>query len=772
MKRYLSLFAIAAITFVSCNKEDLTIPEEPVADRLAAPSVIHARTESNSQTDTKAHWNNNLKVLWNAGDEISMFNRNTYNIKYRFKGADNDPEGDFEKVGEDQGEPVFNTVFAVYPYSSAISAAADGSGISLTIPANQTYSEGSFDPGANIMVAARGPMSEEDTDLEFKNACGYLRIKLYGDDVTVSSITLEGRNGEKIAGEATITQAIGGLPSVTVGTGGTSGITLTCSTPVSVGTTAATAAEFNFVIPPVTFSGGIKITVRGTSGGEEAVFLKSTSNSIEVSRNVRRTMAALKLDGDILSVRFDDDAFEEYCLENFDSDSDGLISTEEAQAATSINLNKEAYHYTIQSLGGLECFTNLTFLDLGEQNIPSINLSTLVKLELFYCYNSIVEQLDFSNNPELKDVIFQGGRSDQNEPLGQLASVSFPDNQNLERLWIIESNALTNIDLSHCPALKDLNVQNNQLTSIDVSANTELEWLQCSYNKIESLSIAHSNSLKRVYCGSNPFMTSVSCTYCPALMTCDVTDNTALKSLELSSTKLEDITGLKTCTVLEDLICQSGKVSTLDVSNMTSLKKLRVAWNQMTSLNVSGCTALKELICRQNDLTSLDVSTNTALETLQCENNSLSSLDVTSNIALKELWCLKNSLQTLDLRDNRYLEILRCNDNQLRSVDLQYLNDQIHLTEIYIHNNSLNSLSLTKLTALEKLYCDNNQMSSLNVVNNTSLTVLAAWADGKIGSINTLTIGSSQSITYLGEDHSTVIDPSQQPWETLILAQI
>ena len=119
-------------------------------------------------------------------------------------------------------------------------------------------------------------------------------------------------------------------------------------------------------------------------------------------------------------------------------------------------------------------------------------------------------------------------------------------------------------------------------------------------------------------------------------------------------------------------------------------------------------------------------------------------------------------------KDN--LEILRCNDNLLTSVNLQYLNDQNRLTEIYIHNNSLNSLSLTKLTALEKMYCDNNQLSTLNVVNNTSLTELAAWASGQTGSIHSLTIATGMHITYLGEDHSTVIDPTGDPWRTTIMS--
>lgn len=448
--------------------------------------------------------------------------------------------------------------------------------------------------------------------------------------------------------------------------------------------------------------------------------------------------------------------------------------------------------------------TALGFLACSGNQLSSIDLSQNTLLTGLNIENNQLSSLDLSGNPAVENVfcannqltslILQGCTALQRLQCGnnQLTSIDLSSSLNIGVLdcgqnqltsldvtgctnlfqLVCSFNQLTSIDVSHNP-LTQLYVQSNQLTSLSLSsaAQPDLYWLRCGNNNISSLDLSHFNSLKRVYCENNPSLTSVSCTYCPDLITCDVTDNTALKSLALSTTKLESITGLKTCTALETLICQSSKVSTLDVSDMTSLKQLRVAWNQMTSLNVSGCTALKELVCRQNHLTSLDVSTNTAIETLECQNNSLSSLDVTSNTALKELWCFKNSLQTLNLTYNRYLEILRCNDNQLTSVNLQYLGNQIHLTEMYIHNNSLSSLNLTKLTALEKLYCDNNQLSSLSLVNNTSLTELAAWASGQTGSIRSLTIALGMNITYLGADHSTVIDPTGDPWNTLIFAQ-
>ena len=50
--------------------------------------------------------------------------------------------------------------------------------------------------------------------------------------------------------------------------------------------------------------------------------------------------------------------------------------------------------------------------------------------------------------------------------------------------------------------------------------------------------------------------------------------------------------------------------------------------NQLTTLDVSNNTTLYYFQCQENQLTSLDVSQNTVLITLVCNNNQLTSLDV------------------------------------------------------------------------------------------------------------------------------------------------
>ena len=132
-----------------------------------------------------------------------------------------------------------------------------------------------------------------DEKLAFKNVCGYLALKVYGDNVAVSSITLKGNDGEKIAGTADIDVSFDNAPSLRRFVNGKESITLECNDPVKVGNTADDATIFWIVVPPTKFEKGFTVTVE-YNGGEERV--QTSSRSIEIKRNCLTRMAAFKVD--------------------------------------------------------------------------------------------------------------------------------------------------------------------------------------------------------------------------------------------------------------------------------------------------------------------------------------------------------------------------------------------------------------------------------------------------------------------------------------------
>lgn len=229
-------------------------------------------------------------LRWTVGDQISLFEGNTLNRPYKFDGETGDNSGTFSLVSSSFGSGNdLSCHYAVYPYASGTKI-SDGGVITATLPDKQSYASQSFGLGANTMVAVT--QDKRDTFLKFKNAGGYLKLQLYGDDVTVKSITLTGNNNEKLAGKATITSGYSQEPTVVMAADATQSITLDCGEAgVKIGTTPQTATAFWIVVPPTTFERGFTITATGVNG---ETFTRTTSNKIEIARNVVKLMEALK----------------------------------------------------------------------------------------------------------------------------------------------------------------------------------------------------------------------------------------------------------------------------------------------------------------------------------------------------------------------------------------------------------------------------------------------------------------------------------------------
>lgn len=327
MKNRFFLLGLAIIMAVSCAKD-----QQEVIQMLTNDPVFHASIEGNADPETRVYADDSLRVLWNANDHVSIFNKTTYNREYAFQGKDGDNSGTFKKVPSEDfvtSNPL-NYVYSVYPYNENTSISNDGE-LTVTLPAEQTYRENSFGLGANTMIA----IAEED-ELMFKNLCGYFAIKLYGDNVSVSSITLKGNNNELLAGKATVVAQMDAAPTIQFdAANATKEITLTFGIPVTLGSTAEVATQFWFVVPPTIFEKGFSITIKDSKNG---VFEKSSSNILDIQRNtLKRTSALEVIPGPSNDpIQFEDPIAKYACVEKFDSNGDGEISYAEAAAVTSL----------------------------------------------------------------------------------------------------------------------------------------------------------------------------------------------------------------------------------------------------------------------------------------------------------------------------------------------------------------------------------------------------------------------------------------------------
>lgn len=281
MKRILTLFA-AALAVVGCSHDEVVTPNIPTEKPTYYATFADAEGESRTYLDE------HLKLLWHNDDRISLF-QTTYNEEYAFADPTGSNSGAFNAVESDSwvtGNQT-STTYAVYPYNAA-NALSNSEVLTIHFAAEQTYAEDSFGRGANTMVAATATATSKL--LPFRNAGGYLMLKLYGENKTVKSIELKGNNDEVISGAATAEAKYGYLPSITMGAEGGKTITLTCEEAVTLGATEEDATVFWLVVPPVTFEKGFTITVTDANGG---TYTKSTSKSTTIERNTVKPMAAL-----------------------------------------------------------------------------------------------------------------------------------------------------------------------------------------------------------------------------------------------------------------------------------------------------------------------------------------------------------------------------------------------------------------------------------------------------------------------------------------------
>ena len=285
MKRialYLGIVVAALVASCSIQEEDYQVPEQDDV-------IFYASFEQPSE-GTRVYANKELYLRWTADDRVSIFDKNTYNQQYKFLGETGDNSGGFNRVDAAEfvtGNPIPHVV-SVYPYQEATEITEEEV-LTLTLPAEQHYAENTFGLGANTMVSV-----SSDNVLLYKNVGGYLVIKLYGEGVSVSSITLKGNNSEKLAGKATVTMPVDGDPSVEMASEATTEITLICETPVQLGANAEESTEFWFVVPPVTFDKGFTVSITKTSG---SVFEKSTSKSVTIERNHLSKMSPIEVEG-------------------------------------------------------------------------------------------------------------------------------------------------------------------------------------------------------------------------------------------------------------------------------------------------------------------------------------------------------------------------------------------------------------------------------------------------------------------------------------------
>ena len=243
---------------------------------------------------------------------------------------------------------------------------------------------------------------------------------------------------------------------------------------------------------------------------------------------------------------FPDQNFRDYVAGQWDKNGDKYFSPSEIAKATWISCDNRE----IDSLEGIQFFTEIWLLECYYNNLKTIDLSNNKKLSYINCHHNQLKELDVSGLPLLKT--FYCGHN-------ELPSINVSKNEQLED-FDCQDNHLDTLNVSQNKELVKLSCGDNNLTEVDVSENKKLKELWCYRDSLSNLDLGNQTELEVLSCGGNP------------LSVLDVSANTKLKKLYVSKTNLTklDVSANKD---LEDLYVSNTNLTSLDATNNTALEE-------------------------------------------------------------------------------------------------------------------------------------------------------------------------------------------------------
>lgn len=248
-----------------------------------------------------------------------------------------------------------------------------------------------------------------------------------------------------------------------------------------------------------------------------------TSNGVYYSDEVKFTF----------SISFLSDFFEKYMYDTWDENSDGVLSYEESDKVTKIDITSDS----VSSLKGVEAFRNLdTLICRGVSCGQDGGSGSLSEIDLKYLnwrYNPNISYMDLSNN-RLSSYI------DMMKWLDKLKYLNLSGNS-LEKFStsLCLGPNLTELDLSNNCLMGYFDSNHKALESLNLNGCTKLGFLRANDSSIKSLDLSG----------------------LPELVSLNVND----------SQKLVELKGLDSCSKLEYLNCDNCAIETLDVSGLDSL---------------------------------------------------------------------------------------------------------------------------------------------------------------------------------------------------------
>jgi len=445
-----------------------------------------------------------------------------------------------------------------------------------------------------------------------------------------------------------------------------------------------------------------------------------------------------------------------------DSNGDSEISQMEALAADSLDLSyRQATDIRFENANEIRFFTNLTYLNLFNQRITSIDLSDLTQLrELNFLLNLLTE-LDLTGLTLLE--ILQIGNTG-------LTDINIADQTNLIDLQL-EYVQVETINMDGLTKLRFIELDRVELGNFDVSIFHSLERFRCTFSSLPILNFENLPNLNNVYIASST-LDSVELQNLPSLVFFNTNStifendlvfnflpeltNLIIGNCTVNSLKIHDLPELVSLNInqgaiesvdifklpkisnfsvwqseiyfaklyelenLDTLLFGGTKVQALDLGDLDKLKFATLTFNELESLDVSKNQNLESLHCGSNEITEITLDGNPNLKELTCRENKLTNLALSNLPVLETLLARNNLLENISLPSS--LLSLEVNENNLTNIDISVCPD---LFSINCKENLLTTLDGSSNGYLKRVIIDDNNLQSLFLKNGSSESILA-----------------------------------------------
>ena len=450
-----------------------------------------------------------------------------------------------------------------------------------------------------------------------------------------------------------------------------------------------------------------------------------------------------------------DKALKTYIMTNFDTNKDGEISKEEAEAVKTIELKDSE----IASIDGLEYFPNLEVANFSKHRLLKVDFSQCQRLK----------KLDVSQGAGLSSLVLPASLEELSVmQCSKLKKINLSVAPNLKNLYASFAGFAVAPDLSKNAKLESVSFGSIKFSTIDVSKNTELKTLSVGGEVFNSLDVTNNTKL-----------TDLSVT--GKITKLDLTKNTQLEKLSINNTQISEV-DVTNCPYLRAIDFGSTPIVEIDLSRnllLTSAsaymaKSLETVWLSKgqkieSMLNIEDFIKYKDYVAGPDAIANIeDEAYKTYLLTF--DKNGDGKLDKAEVEAITEI-NIKGlgikSLKGVEYVNFTNVRKLDCSDNEL--TELPVAGFFTNLEEIDFSNNQLTGrIELNKCkklrilkgsgNMLEEVAFENSVLESVDLSNNQLTRFQCSYNTSTLKSVNVANNLLSESSGFSCSDNAVLTD--------------